>query len=106
MRFVLALAIGVSAVAVAAPCAAQPAAPPAQAEDARFAAFGETVVDQFLKFDPVGATQLGDHRYDSLLPDVSAEGRARRRAFVESSLAELAKFDRGRLSREHQVDAI
>ena len=106
MRFVLALAIGVSAVALGAPCAAQPVAAQNQAEDARFAAFGETIVDQFLKFDPVGATQLGDHRYDSLLPDVSAEGRARRRAFVESSLAELAKFDRSRLSREHQVDAI
>ena len=106
MRFMLAVAIGVSAVAVAAPCAAQPAVAQAEAEDARFAAFGETVVDQFLKFDPVGATQLGDHRYDNLLPDVSSEGRARRRAFVENSLAELAKFDRGRLSRERQVDAI
>jgi len=40
------------------------------------------------------------------MPDVSAAGRAARRAFAERSLAELAKFDARRLSREHQVDAI
>jgi uncharacterized protein (DUF885 family) len=105
MRYLLALAIGVSTVALAAPCAAKPAAR-AQAEDARFTAFGENVVDHFLKSDPVGATQLGDHRYDRLLPDVSAAGRAKRRGFAQSALAQLAKFDRSRLSREHQVDAI
>jgi uncharacterized protein (DUF885 family) len=40
------------------------------------------------------------------MTDVSATGRAARRAFVERSLAELARFDTSRLSREHQVDAI
>jgi uncharacterized protein (DUF885 family) len=104
MRILLALAIG--AAAVSSPAIAAPAAAAASAEDARFGAFGEGVVDQFLKLDPVGATQLGDHRYDALLPDASAAGRATRRAFAQQSLAELAKFDASKLSREHQVDAI
>lgn len=105
MRILLALAIGVAAVtspAVAAPAAA--ATP--TSEDARFEAFGDHIVDDYLKLDPVTATQLGDHRYDHRLADVSAAGRAARRAFAEGTLAELAKFSPARLSREHQVDAI
>jgi uncharacterized protein (DUF885 family) len=104
MRILLAFAIGVAAVSSPA-LTAQPAAP-VSSEDARFTAFGDRVVDQFLKSDPVGATQLGDHRYDALLLDASAAGRAARRAFAEQSLAELARFDTSKLSREHQVDAI
>lgn len=104
MRILLALAIGVAAVS--SPALMTPATAAATSEDARFTAFGERVVDGFLKLDPVGATQLGDHRYDTLLPDASPKGRAMRHAFAERSLAELAKFDAHKLSREHQVDAI
>ena len=104
MRILLALAIGV--VAVSSPAVAAPSNAAATNEDARFTAFGERIVDEFLKLDPVSATQLGDHRYDALLPDVSAKGRAARRAFAEQALAQLAKFDAHKLSREHQVDAI
>ena len=104
MRFWVALAIGLASVSTNA-IAAQPSAA-ATSEDARFAAFGDRVIDGYLLLDPVSATQLGDHRYDNRLPDVSAAGRAARRAFAEKSLAELARFDRSQLSREHQVDAI
>ena len=104
MRILLALAIGVAAVS--SPAVAAPSNAAATNEDARFTAFGERIVDEFLKLDPVSATQLGDHRYDALLPDVSAKGRAARRAFAEQALAQLAKFDAHKLSREHQVDAI
>lgn len=104
MRLLTALAIGAAAVAM--PVVAAPATAAATNEDARFEAFGDRVVDGFLKIDPVSATQLGDHRYDALLADVSAAGRAARRDFAERSLAQLAKFDARKLSREHQVDAI
>jgi uncharacterized protein (DUF885 family) len=104
MRILLAFAIGIAAVS--SPAMAAHLVAPASSEDARFTAFGDRVVDAFLKSDPVGATQLGDHRYDALLPDASAAGRAARRAFAGQALAELAKFDTSKLSREHQVDAI
>ena len=104
MRYLLALAIGIAAAST--PAATAAAAAAVTSEDARFGAFGDSIVDQFLKLDPVSATQIGDHRYDELMPDVSAAGRAARRAFAQRSLAELAKFDARRLSREHQVDAI
>jgi uncharacterized protein (DUF885 family) len=107
MRLMYALAIGVADIgaSLASPVSANAAAVRAS-ENARFAAFSDRIVDEYLKLDPVTGTQLGEHRYDALLPDVSARGRAARRAFAERSLAELARFDHGRLSREHQVDAI
>lgn len=104
MRMMTALAIGVAAIAMPAVGAIKTAA--STSEDARFASFGDRVVDEYVKLDPISATHLGEHRYDALMTDVSAAGRATRSAFAERSLAELAKFDRGKLSREHQIDAI
>lgn len=104
MRLAVALAIGVAAIA--SPVAAQAPAAAATSEDARFEAFGDRAVDEYLRLNPVNATQLGDHRYDALMPDVSAAGRAAVRAFAERTLAELDRFDTTTLSRENQVDAI
>ncbi|HEY1143292.1 MAG TPA: DUF885 family protein, partial [Sphingomicrobium sp.] len=105
MRTLLALAIGVAAVTSPAMAAPAAAAVPAK-EDARFEAFANRVVDDLLRLDPVNATQIGEHRYDAQFPDVSAAGRAARHAVVQKDLTELGGFDRSRLSREHQVDAI
>ena len=104
MRFLTALAMGVAAIAT--PVAATPATSAATSEDTRFEAFGDRIVDGYVKLDPIYATQLGEHRYDAMMTDVSTAGRAARRTFAERSLAELARFDRQKLSREHQVDAI
>src|SRR5947209_3377804 len=76
MRYLFALAIGIAAAS--APAAAAAATAAVTSEDARFAAFGDRIVDEYLKLDPVSATQMGDHRYDALLPDVSAAGRGAR----------------------------
>jgi uncharacterized protein (DUF885 family) len=84
----------------------RPAAASAASEDARFTTFGNRVVDQILRLDPVTATAIGDHRYDNLITDVSARGRAEQRAFLSDARAELRRFDRSRLGRDHQVDAI
>jgi uncharacterized protein (DUF885 family) len=105
MRIRVAAAIGLAIIPATAP--ARPAAhAPAASEDARFADFGNGLVDQMLRLDPVTATALGDHRYDNLITDVSAQGRARQHAFIVSALAELGRFDTSRLSRDHQVDAL
>src|SRR6185503_6602509 len=98
--------IGAAAIVTPAAIYLAPASAQAPSEDAKFTAFGDRIVDEYLALDPVSATQLGDHRFDGRLPDVSAAGRAAGKAFAERALADLARFDRGRLSREHQVDAI
>lgn len=105
MRYLFALAIGIASIT--SPAAAAPAdVAAATTEDARFEAFGDRIVDEYLKLNPIYATAIGEHRYDALMPDVSAKGRASLRSFAERSLAELARFDEKRLSREPQVDAI
>jgi uncharacterized protein (DUF885 family) len=56
------------------------------------------------RLSPVGATALGEHRYDHLLPDVTARGRAARRLEWQTLLAGLARVNPAKLSREDQVD--
>ena len=52
-----------------------------------------------------GPRQLGDHRRDGEIDDVSAAGRERGLAWTRGLQAELAKIPRERLSRENQIDA-
>jgi len=74
------------------------------AADQRFERLGERYIEQFPAFSPVGATVLGDHRYDSQLDQVTPEARARLVEFSRGVLAELQSIDRKSLSRAHQVD--
>lgn len=81
---------------------------PAQAPsaDTRFAALAAEYIDTLARTSPVYGTQLGDHRFDDKLPDISAAGRARRVALDKRMLADLAKIDFKALSRDNQVDAL
>ena len=86
---------------------AAPAAPveSAQTADARFAGIADQFITLATRLSPVEATVLGEHRYDHLLPDVTAKGRAARAAAWQQLLAALGAIDRAQLSRANQVDA-
>jgi uncharacterized protein (DUF885 family) len=73
--------------------------------DTAFHALAARYIDATSRLSPIGATQLGDHRFDDKLPDVSATGRAAQMAADKAVLANLAKIDRKALSRDDQVDA-
>lgn len=73
--------------------------------DQRFDALSQRYIDEFGQFAPVSATQLGDHRFDGRLDDLSAAGRARTLAWTKGVLGELQAIDHARLSRANQVDA-
>lgn len=88
-------------VASAAPGVAAPTA-----ADTRFEAFANRALETYFRRNPTFATQIGDHRFDADLPDVTAAGRAADRAFYTAALTELARIDRTKLSRENQIDAI
>ena len=75
------------------------------AVDARFADLSKRWLDGFLKLNPIGATQQGDHRFDAEIDDLSAAGRTTYVAFANTMLAELDAIDAGKLSRENQIDA-
>ncbi|MBB5874749.1 DUF885 domain-containing protein [Xanthomonas sp. 3498] len=83
----------------------QAAAATDAAADASFAALSKRAVDTWMQLSPVGATQTGDHRYDSELDDLSAAGRQKSLEASKQLLAELDKLDVAKLSRENQVDA-
>ena len=94
---------GASAASPATPTAAKATAD--AAVDARFADLSKRWLDGFLKLNPVGATQQGDHRFDAEIEDLSAAGRTAYVAFANTMLAELDAIDAGKLSRENQIDA-
>ncbi len=73
--------------------------------DRSFAAIAKNWLDGLLKLSPVSATQIGDHRFDSELDDMSAPGRNAGLAFAKETLASLDAIDRTKLSRANQVDA-
>ena len=73
--------------------------------DTRFEALAHRYVDEFGRYYPVSATQLGDHRFDAQLDDLSAAGRGRALAWRKQLLGELGGIERAQLSRANQVDA-
>ena len=89
--------------------ATPPAAAPAQAADAAadaaFADLSKRALDSWMQLSPVGATQIGDHRFDSEIDDLSAAGQQKTLTAYKGLLAELEKIDVAKLGRESQVDA-
>lgn len=104
MRFILAGLLASAALSTGSvPIQAQQATPsPAEAQ---FAALSKRYIDGLARLSPTYATTLGNHAYDSALPDISAAGRAAAARFDRDLLAELGKIDRATLSRDSQVDA-
>jgi uncharacterized protein (DUF885 family) len=74
------------------------------AMDQAFDDLGKRYVQEFPELSPVSATQLGDHRFDNRLDEVSDTARGRAAALCRKYLGELAMIDPARLSRAHQVD--
>jgi uncharacterized protein (DUF885 family) len=74
-------------------------------EDTRFQALSKRWLEDFVSTQPVTATQIGDHRFDGEIDDMSAAGRARRTVLWRALLEELSRLDRTKLSRDNQVDA-
>lgn len=90
----------------AAPAADTAATPADTAKaDAAFADLSRRALEGWLQLSPVSATQIGEHKYDGELDDLSAAGRQKGLAFSKKILAELDATDTAALSRENQVDA-
>ena len=95
------------AQAPATPATATPATPAVDtaAADAKFADLSKRALEGWLQLSPVGATQIGEHKYDHQIDDLSAAGRQKSLEFSKKTLAELDALDVSSLSRENQVDA-
>ena len=75
------------------------------AADAKFADLSQRALAGWFQLSPVTATQIGEHKYDSEVDDLSAAGRQKGLEFGRKILAELDALDVAGLSRENQVDA-
>ena len=62
-------------------------------------------LDATARFSPVWATQLGDHRHDGEIEDLSPAGRLAARVSTRGLLDELRALQVERLSRANQIDA-
>jgi uncharacterized protein (DUF885 family) len=77
----------------------------AQSEDKKFETFFKSYLDERFRMRPLEATELGDHRFDSQLDDLSAEARAKRLEHTRRTLEELSRqIDFQKLSRPAQLD--
>ena len=74
------------------------------ASDRRWETLADRYLDEMPAFSPVGATGMGDHRFDGELGEIGPEARARWVAFLNDVRRELAAIDRAELTRANQVD--
>jgi len=75
-------------------------------QDAKFADLSKRWLDGWLRLNPIYATQVGDHRFDGDIDDLSTAGRQKALDFSKKMLAELDGIDASGLARENQVDAL
>src|SRR4051812_11413528 len=60
-------------------------------EDAKLERFFRTYLEEEFQMRPFEATQLGDHRFDHLLDDLSPEARQKQLDHIRGGLQELRK---------------
>lgn len=91
--------------AASAPPAEEAKPPPAQSADQVFEAFAQRFLDEYLQRQPTLATHAGDHRHDGTWPDISVQGDASIRKWLEDTRATVARLPREGLSEQNQIDA-
>src|SRR5213083_2636826 len=76
-----------------------------QDADAKLDRFFKQYLDEHFRQQPLEATQLGEHRFDHLLDDVTPRAREGWLAHTRQTLQELPKkIDYAKLSRAGQID--
>ena len=74
-------------------------------EDAKLSSFFKSYLDEHFRQQPLEATGLGDHRFDSLLDDISPQARDGWLAFARQTLKELPRqVNYNGLTRDGQID--
>ncbi len=99
---------GCSREAPTAPANAQdaPATATVSQADTAFSDLSKRYLDEAMALSPISATQIGDHRFDSEIDDLSAAGRQAALTFNQRNLDALNAIEFAQLSRENQVDAL
>src|SRR4051812_35741232 len=96
-----ALAVPISETAVAQAQSSSTASP----QDAKLADLSKRALETWLALNPVFATQIGSHKYDSQIDDFSVAGRKKIADSERKLLGELSAIEVSKLTRENQIDA-
>jgi len=76
-----------------------------QTEDQKLETFFRGYLDQAFELQPMHATEMGDHRFDARLEDLSPAGRARWLELTRATLTSLPqRIEFSKLSRPSQID--
>lgn len=78
--------------------------PSGDSPDSQFESFANQTLEGVLSLEPEWATNLGDHRFDDQVSDLSAEGYAARAEFQRGVLAGLAGIDSAALNLANRID--
>jgi uncharacterized protein (DUF885 family) len=73
--------------------------------DAQLRDLAKRWLEGWLPLNPIVATQIGEHRYDRQIDDLSPAGRKRLAEFSRQLLKQLDAIDVKQLTRENQIDA-
>jgi uncharacterized protein (DUF885 family) len=77
----------------------------AQMEDAKLESFFKRYLDERFQLRPMAATEMGDHRFDAQLEDLTPAARSKWLEQTRKTLAELPRtIDYQKLSRPSQID--
>jgi uncharacterized protein (DUF885 family) len=85
---------------------AQAATPPVATDDPAFDKLASDFLARYLELNPVYATQLGEHGYDALWPQLGTEAETTEREFVARTRAELDRIAIDKLNDKNQVDSL
>ncbi len=73
-------------------------------ENARFAQVAAKYLREFPTFSPVGASSMGDHRFDGEMDDVSVATRKKKIAYLRGLETRLLTFAPEKLSLQNRID--
>ncbi len=97
--------VRIAAAVILLASAAYTASAAASPADDRLKALETRWLDGEMRFQPENATGVGDHRFDALIGDRSAAGRAAQDKAEAGWLADLDAIPAAQLARANQVDA-
>jgi uncharacterized protein (DUF885 family) len=76
-----------------------------QAEDAKLESFFKGYLDKVFRLQPMHATEMGDHRFDAELEELTPQSRSRWLELTRTTLTDLPQqVDYQKLSRAGQID--
>jgi uncharacterized protein (DUF885 family) len=70
----------------------------------RFDTFSQSFLAAYFERNPTAATQAGDHRHDTRWPDMSEDGEAKDRRFIDETLKALHTIAVDGLGRQSRID--